>query len=81
MKKIVVIIQLIVGVIVILFALSLLGRALIGIVPSLKPSLKFLLQWGFETLNPWLQLILSLFIIQVVAVYIKKIFDKLNVSS
>lgn len=81
MKKVTTILQLIIGVIVILFAFVLFWQALGAIVPSITSILNLSFPIRLSGLSPWLQLILSVFIMQVVAVYTKKIFDKVNVSN
>lgn len=78
-KKIITIIQLIIGFLVLIFSLIIFYKALIAIIPALY-IIKF--QSGLDVVgvDVWMKLILSIFLIQVVAVYTKKIFDKLSVS-
>jgi hypothetical protein len=80
MKKLMTILQLIIGVIVILFALILFWQAFIIIVPRATDIISFKLPFRLSGLNEWMQLILALFIFQVVAVYTKKLFDSLSVK-
>jgi len=81
MKKITTIMQLIIGVVVILFALILFWESIVGIIPAfagiLNPSS---LPFRLSGMSAWVELVLSIFIIQVVAVYTKKLFDKLSVK-
>ncbi len=80
MRKILTLIQLIIGVVVILFAFIILWQAVIDIDPSVKEFLSIDLPFRINGLNKWIQLLMSLFIIQVVAVYTKKLFDRLSIS-
>lgn len=83
MQKIIAIAQLIIGVIVVYFAFTMFYQALVQIAPSLKffelssfPSIMTL-----SPVNKWLQLITSIFMIQVIAVYTKGVFDRLSVNN
>lgn len=80
MKKVLTIIQIIIGVVVVYFALVLFYQALIQVIPALN-IIAISPGFGLTGMNPWTQLILSIFILQVVVVYTKKIFDKLSVSN
>ena len=83
MKKVLAIAQLIIGIIVVLFALTMFWQALSNIIPQLKDFLKASDLPYVMTIDPfskWLQLIVSVFTIQVIAVYTKGIFDQLSVS-
>jgi hypothetical protein len=81
MKKVMTILQLIIGVVVILFALVLMWQALVALIPGLKSILSAAqLPFTLKGMSAWLELILAVFIMQVVAVYTKKLFDTLSVS-
>lgn len=80
MRKLLTILQLVIGVIVILFAVVILWQSVINIYPDVKDILSIKLPFQMSGLNKWVQLLLSLFILQVVAVYTKKLFDRLSVS-
>ncbi len=75
------ILQLIIGFFVLVFAAVIFLKALFALVPALNIiSLGKITPVGITGMSPFLELVLSIFIFQVVAVYTKNIYDKLNVS-
>jgi divalent metal cation (Fe/Co/Zn/Cd) transporter len=84
MKKIIVIFQLIIGIIVVLFALTMFWQAFVNIFEGMRSLLPPrdlpILMTVVRPSSSWLQLFVSLFIFQVVIVYTKQLFDSLSVS-
>lgn len=79
MKKVITILQLIIGFLVLIFALLVFYQSIISFIPALN-VLKISTNLGVTGLPSWMDLVLSIFLIQVVAVYTKNVFDKLSVS-
>lgn len=80
MKKVFTIIQLIIGFFVLLFALIIFYKALIALIPAFN-ILRLTIPVDVVGMDALMKLVLSIFLIQVVAVYTKKIYDKLSVSN
>ena len=80
MKKVITIIQLIIGFLVLLFALIIFYKALIALIPMFN-VVRLTTPIDVAGMDALMKLILSIFLIQVVAVYTKKVYDKLSVGN